>query len=76
MSVVELRQCVGRYITFRKQDVLKDLGSAIPEGQGWYMGIPQADPIASPTMTDVKAAWHSPTETLWVDDTIPPLSRH
>ena len=31
MSVVKLRQHVGRYITFSKQDILKDLGSAIPE---------------------------------------------
>ena len=65
-----------RYITFSKQDVLKDLGSAIPEAQGWDMGIPQADSVASPTVTDVRAAWHSPTETQWADDTIPPSPGH
>ena len=37
------------------------------------MGIPQADPV---TMTDIRAAWHSPTETPWADDTIPPLPGH
>ena len=75
MSMVELRKCVGRYITFSKQDVLKNLGSAIHEAQGQDMGIPQADSVASPTTTDVGAAWHSPTETQWVDDTIPPSPR-
>ena len=55
MSKVELRQHVGRHITFSKQDVLKDLGSAIPEAQDWNMGIPQADSAASHTMTDVRA---------------------
>ena len=74
--MVELRQCVGRYITFSKQDILKDLGSAIPEAQGWDTGIPQADSVASPTMTDVRPLLHSPTETPWVDDTIPPLPGH
>ena len=39
MSVVELRQCMGRYITFGKQDILKDLGSVILEAQGWDMDI-------------------------------------
>ena len=53
MSVVELMQHMGRYITFSKQDILKDLGSAIPEAQGWDTGIPQADSITSPAMTDV-----------------------
>ena len=55
MSVVELRQCVGRYITFGKQDIFKDLGSDIPEAQGWNMGIPQVYSVASPTLTDVGA---------------------
>ena len=72
MSLVELRQCVGWYITFSKQDILKDLGSALPEAQGWDMGIPQADPVA---MTDVGTTQHIPTETLWADDTIPPSPR-
>ena len=40
------------------------------------MGIPQTDSVASPTMTDVGATWHSPTETQWADDTIPPLPGH
>ena len=40
------------------------------------MGIPQADPVASPTMTDVGAIQHSPTETPWADDTIPPSPGH
>ena len=73
MSVVDLRQHVGWYITFSKQDVLKDLGSAIPEAQGWDTGIPEVDPVA---MTDIRTVWHSPTETLGVDDTIPPSPRH
>ena len=76
MSMVELRQYVGRYITFSKQDFLKDLGSAITEAQGQDTGIPQADSVAQPTMTDVRAMWHSPTETLWADDAIPPSPRH
>ena len=76
MGVVELRQHVGKYITFSKQDILKDLGSAIPEAQGLDVGIPQADSVASPTTTDVGAMWHSPTETQWVDDTIPPSPEH
>ena len=72
-SVVELRWCVERYITFSKQDILKDLGSAIHEAQGWDTGIPQADSIALPTMTDVGDAQHSPMKTQQADDTIPPL---
>ena len=67
---------MGRYITFSKQDVLKDLGSSIPEAQGWDMGIPQVDSVASPTTTDVRAMQHSPMETQGMDDTIPPLPRH
>ena len=55
MSVVELRQPVGRYTTFSKQDIVNDLGSAIPEAHAWDMGTPQADSVASPTMTDVRA---------------------
>ena len=76
MSTVELRQCVGRYIAFSKHNVLIDLGSAIPEAQDWDMGIPQADSAASPTMTDVGATWHNPTETQGAYDTIPLLPRH
>ena len=54
MSVVELRQHMGRYITFSNQGILKDLGSAMPEAQGWDTGIPQVDSLASPTMIDVQ----------------------
>ena len=32
MNVVELRQHMGRYITFNKWDVFQNLGSTIPEG--------------------------------------------
>ena len=53
MSVVELRWCMGRYITFSEQDVLKDLGSAIPEAKDRDTGILQADPTTSPTTTNV-----------------------
>ena len=74
--MVELRQQVGRYITFSKQDVFKDLGSAIPEAQSWDMRIPQADSIASPTTSDVGATQHSSMETQGADDTIPPLPWH
>ena len=44
MSVVELRWHVGRYITISKQDILKDLGSAIPEAKDWNTGISQVSP--------------------------------
>ena len=54
MSVVELRQCVRRYITLSKRDILKDLGSAILEAQ---------DSITSPTTTDVGDMWLSPMKT-------------
>ena len=60
MSVVELRQSIGRYTTFSEQDILKDLGSAIPEAKDGDMGIPQPDSITSPTMTDVRDTWLSP----------------
>ena len=75
MSMMELKQCVGRCITFSKQNILKDLGSAIPEAQGWDMGIPQTDSIASPTTTDIGAMQHSPMETQGADDIIPLLPR-
>ena len=52
--MVELRQHVGWYITFSKQDVLKDLGSVVPGAQGWDMGTPPADSTASPTVADVE----------------------
>ena len=54
MSVVELRWCMGKYTTFSKHDVFKDLGSAIPEAKGRDIRIPQADSTTSPTMTDVR----------------------
>ena len=72
MSVVELRWCMGRCITFSKQDILKYLGSAVPEAKDGDMGIPQADSTASPTMTDVRDMWLSPMETPLVDDTTVP----
>ena len=62
MSVVELRQHVGRYTTFSKQDILKDLGSAIPTAKDEDTGNPQAHSTASPTMTDVRDTWLSPTK--------------
>ena len=52
MSVVELRQQVGWYITFSKQDVLRDLGNAVPGAQGWDMGTQLADSTASPTVAN------------------------
>ena len=70
-SLVELRWCMRRYITLSKQDILKDLGSAIPEAQGLDTEIPQADSIASPTTTGIKDAWLHPMETQWVDDIFP-----
>ena len=73
MSVVELKQQVERYITFSKHDILKDLGSAIPEAKGWDMEIPQVDSIASPTTTDVSDMWPSPMKTQGADDIISPL---
>ena len=76
MNVVELRWHVGRCITFSKQDVLKGLASAIPEAKDWDMGIPPVDSVASPTMTDVRGTWLSPTKTQWADDTISPSPRY
>ena len=76
MSVVELRQHVRRYITSSKQDILKDLGSAKPKVQGWDIGIPQVDSIASPTMPDVRDMWHRPMKTQWADDTFSPLPEY
>ena len=66
---------MGWYITFSKQDILNNLGAAVPEAQGQDMGIPQADPVASPTMTDVRAAQQS-HRNLKADDTIPLLPGH
>ena len=67
---------MGRYITLSKQDILKDLGSAIHETQGWDTESPQADPITSPTMTGIKDMWSCSMETQWVDENIFPLPRH
>ena len=61
MSVVELKQHMGRYITLSKQDILKDLGSAIHETEGWDTERLQVDPIIS---SGVKGMWSCPTETL------------
>ena len=57
MSVAELRQHVGRYITLSKWDIIKDLGNAIHEASGWDTDSPQVDPVAWPAMTDVKDTW-------------------
>ena len=65
-----------RYVTLGKQDILKDLGSAIHETQGWDTESPQADPITSSTMTGVKQMWSYPMETQWVDKNIFLLPRH
>ena len=67
---------MGRYITLSKQDILKDLGSATPEAQGWDTETPQVDSVASPTMTGVGDAWLHPTETQCADDNIFPLPGH
>ena len=45
---------MGRYGTFSKQDIFKDLGNAIPEARNWDTETPQVDPITPPTMTDVR----------------------
>ena len=74
MSVVELKWHMGRYLIFSKQDVLKGLGSAIPEAKAWDMGIPQVDSAALPTMTGVTDTWLSPMKTQWVNDNIFPSS--
>ena len=66
---------MGRYITLFKQDILKDLGSAIHEAQGWDPESPQADPITLPT-TGVKDTWSHPIETQWADENIFPLPGH
>ena len=65
-----------RYITFSKQDILKDIGSALPEAKDWDREIPQVDPITSPTMTNVRDMGTSPMETEGADDTITPLPRY
>ena len=63
MSVVELKQHVGMYVTFSKQDILKDLGSAIHKTQGWDTASPQVDPIASSTTTGMEDTWAHSMET-------------
>ena len=63
---------MGRYTTFSKQDVLKDLGSTIPEVKDGDMGIPQADFTASFTMTGVRDPWLSPAGSPLADDTTVP----
>ena len=76
MNVVELRCHVGRYVTLSNQDILKDLGSAIHETQGWDMESPQAGPVTSSTTTGAEDTWSRPTETQWVDENIFLLPRH
>ena len=71
--MVELKWHTGRYVTLSKQDILKDLGSAIHETQGLDTASPQVDPITSSTMTGAKDMWPCPTETQWADKNIFPL---
>ena len=54
LSVVELKWCMGRYITLSKQYIIKDLGSAIHETQGWNTGSPQVDPSPHPPQLVLK----------------------
>ena len=75
MSVVELRWHMGRYTTFSKWDVLKDLGNTIPAVKDGDMGIPQADSTAPSTATDDRHLWLSPMGTPPVDDTTVPLAK-
>ena len=70
MSVVELKWWVERHVTFSKQDIFRDLGSAIPEARSRDMEIPQVDSFAPPTTKDVGAMEPSPMETQGADDTI------
>ena len=63
MSVRELRQCIGRYTTFSKHDVLEGLGNGIPEAKYGDTGTPPADSTASSVMADVKDTQLSPVET-------------
>ena len=69
MSIVELKQHVEGYITFRKQDVFQNLGSTTPEARSWDMGIPQGDPITPPTTADVRDMEPSPMEAQGADNT-------
>ena len=71
MSVVELRWHTGRSVTLSKKDILKDLGSAIHEAQGWDPKSSQVDPSTLPTI-GVEDAWSRPTETQWADENIFP----
>ena len=63
MRVRELRWHIGKYTTFNKQDVFKDLGNALPEAEDEDTGTPPADSTALSVMTDVKDAQLSPMET-------------
>ena len=64
------------YNTLSKQDILKDLGSAIDETQGWDTDSPQAGLITPSAMAGVKDTWSNPTETQWANENIFPLPRH
>ena len=69
MSVRELRQHIGRYITLSEPDIFEGLGNAIPEAEYRDMGTPLVDSTTSPVMADVEDTQLSPVETPLVDDT-------
>ena len=54
MSIRELRQHIGKYTTFNKQDVFKGLVNALPEAEDKDMGTPLVDSTASSVMTDIE----------------------
>ena len=69
MSVKELRQHIGRYITFSESDIFEGLGNVIHEVKYRDMGIPPVDSTTSSIMADMEDAQLSPVETPPVDDT-------
>ena len=56
MSMVELKQHVGRYVTFNKQDVLWNLGSTTPEFIGQDMGTPKGTSFTLPTTRNTESS--------------------
>ena len=54
MSVVELKWWLERHVTFSKQDIFKDLGSAIPGAKHQDMETTQVASIATPTTIDAR----------------------
>ena len=63
MCVRELRQHIGKYITFNEHDVFEGLGNALPEAEDEDMGTPPVDATASYVMTDIEDTQPSPMET-------------